>query len=536
MFKKWFQRANKKKRIKSEPNHRPSSNDSLSARLSVNVQKIKEISGNSPDITIRWMEAGAGGEWDIAVVYINGLADSNTVNNVIVKSLMQETEKEAGQSWMGVDVLSLIKKRVLTVGGVGDIHDMDQLLSSLFSGDTIILVEGYGRGLSAGTLGWEHRGVEEPQSQTVIRGPKEGFTENLTTNTALLRRKIQSPQLWMEMKKIGRVTQTKVAVMYLKGVANEKVVAEVMLRLDRIDTDSILEGGYIEEFIQDATFTPFPTIANTERPDAVAGAILEGQIAILVDGTPFVLLAPVTFFKFFQSSEDYYHRYDISTFIRIMRYTAFIVSMLLPSLYIAVTTYHQEMLPTTLLISLMAQREGIPFPAFVEALIMEVTFEVLREAGVRMPRAIGPAISIVGALVLGQAAVQAGLVSAGMVIIVSFTAISNFVAPAFNIAIAARLLRFFFMVLAATLGLFGIMAGLIAVLIHMAGLRSFGVPYLTPMAPFIPANQKDVLVRVPWWAMFTRPRLISQHNSIRQGKNLKPSPHEEKEEFESEKD
>lgn len=511
--------------------------ESLSAKLSLNIQKIKDMTGNSPDITFRLMEASMGVRLDIAVIYINGLADSNTVNNVIMKSLMQETEKEAKQSLLTTDPLTMIKKRVLSIGGVNEINTMDQLLSALFAGDTIILIQGHDRGLSAGTLGWEHRGVEEPQSQTVIRGPKEGFTENLTTNTALLRRKVKSPYLWMEMKQIGRVTQTKVAVMYLKGVANEKVVSEVMQRLDRIDTDSILEGGYIEEFIQDATFTPFPTIANTERPDAVAGAILEGQVAILVDGTPFVLLAPVTFFKFFQSAEDYYHRYDIVTVIRTMRYISFIVSMLLPSLYIAVTTFHQEMLPTTLLISLMAQREGIPFPAFVEALIMEITFEVLREAGIRMPRAIGPAISIVGALVLGQAAVQAGLVSAGMVIVVSFTAISNFVAPAFNIAIAARLLRFFFMFLAATLGLFGIMAGLIFVLIHMAGLRSFGVPYLLPMAPFVPANQKDILVRVPWWAMFTRPRLISQQNTIRQGKNLKPTPSNgEKKELESKKD
>ncbi|MFP3126097.1 spore germination protein [Ectobacillus funiculus] len=524
-----------KKKIKPELNNRCETYGSLSTRLSVNVQKLQDITGNSPDITIRMIEVGAG--VDMAVMYINGLVESNTINNVIVKSLMREIERENGQSWKGVKILSLIKKRVLSIGGVEDIYDMDQLLSSLFSGDTIILIQGYDRGLSASTLGWEHRGVEDSQSQTVIRGPKEGFTENLTTNTALLRRKIQSPQLWMEIKRIGRVTQTKVAVMYLKGIADEKVVAEVMHRLNRIDTDSILEGGYIEEFIQDASFTPFPTIANTERPDAVAGSVLEGQIAILVDGTPFVLLAPVTFFKFFQSSEDYYHRYDISTFIRILRYTAFIMSILLPSLYIAVTTFHQEMLPTTLLISLMAQREGIPFPAFLEAIIMEITFEILREAGVRMPRAIGPAISIVGALVLGQAAVQAGLVSAGMVIIVSFTAISNFVAPAFNIAITARLLRFLFMVLAATLGLFGIVAGLVAILIHMAGLRSFGVPYLMSMAPFVSANQKDILVRVPWWAMFTRPRFINQQNSIRQGKNLQPSPStNNREEFESEKD
>jgi spore germination protein KA len=371
--------------------------------------------------------------------------------------------------------------------------------------------------------------VEEPQSQTVIRGPKEGFTENIRTNTALIRRKIKSPDLWIINRKIGRQTQTDVSVMYLHGIADEKIVNEILQRLDRIDTDSILESGYIEEFIQDRTFTPFPTITNTERPDAVAGAVLEGKVAILVDGTPFVLIAPITIFKLFQSSEDYYQKHDIATFLRLLRMVSFVISMLLPSLYIAITTFHQQMLPTLLLISLAAQREGVPFPALVEAFAMEITFEVLREAGVRMPRAIGSAISIVGALVLGQAAVQAGLVSAAMVIIVSFTAIASFVAPSISISNSARLLRFGFMILAATLGLFGIIAGMIAVLIHLSGLRSFGIPYLVPVAPFIPSDQKDTLIRVPWWAMKRRPRLINTQNVTRQSKNLKPSPSEDNE-------
>jgi spore germination protein KA len=381
---------------------------------------------------------------------------------------------------------------------------MNDLMNAIFSGNTVILAEGWSQGISASTSKWKQRGVEEPSTQTVIRGPKEGFTEDLLTNVSLLRRRIKSPALWTK----------------------DSVVNEVLERLDRIETDSILESGYLEEFIQDVTFTPFPTISNTERPDAVAAAIMEGQIAVLVDGTPFVLLLPVTFFKFFLASEDYYQRFDIASFVRIMRFIAFTISMLLPSLYIAISTYHQEMLPTTLLVSLAGQREGVPFPALIEAFMMEITFEVLREAGLRMPRAIGPAVSIVGALVLGQAAVEAGLVSAAMVIVVSFTAISSFVAPAFNIAIAARIIRFFFMLLAGTLGLFGIMSGIFFFLIHLAGLRSFGIPYMAPVSPFVPKNWKDIFVRVPWWMMRTRPHLITRKNSVRQGKNLRPTPPE----------
>lgn len=525
--KKLSQRYQKKNRTAQTEDSQGSQN-SLSTSLDQNLQKIKELTGNSSDYMFRVFVSEIVRPVNIALVYVDGLADINIINNGIMESLIVVKGGDSGTVRPDSQTLDLIKNRILAVGSVQTIGSINQLLTDLLVGNAIILIDGYQQAISVGSAGWERRGVEEPQSQTVIRGPKEGFTETLRINTALLRRKIKSPNLWMETLKIGRVTQTDVAIMYLKGVAKDEVVTEILKRLESVDVDSILEGGYIEELIQDQTFTPFPTIANTERPDAVAGAILEGQVAILVDGTPFVLVAPVAFFKFFQASEDYYQRFDISTFLRILRLIAFTVSMLLPSLYVAVTTYHQEMLPTTLLISLAAQREGIPFPAFVEALIMEITFEVLREAGVRMPRAVGQAISIVGALVLGQAAVQAGLVSAAMVIIVSFTAISNFVVPAFNIAIAARLLRFGLIILAATMGLFGIMAGLIAILIHLAGLRSFGMPYLMPMAPFIPTNQRDVLVRVPWWAMFRRPRLISQNTGPRQETDQKPAPPDKK--------
>lgn len=495
----------------------------LACDLHHNIQRIMELIGNSSDLIVRMLREEAAG-LPMAILYIEGLVDTDVINNNLLKTLLSDEKKQPIAADTAADALEMMKGRVLTVSKVKQINDFNDLMSALFTGNTIILLNGSNQGISASTAQWKERAIEEPSSQTVIRGPKEGFIENISTNITLLRRKIRNPDLRVVDRTIGKITHTRVAVIYLKGIANDKVVEEVLQRLDRIDIDSILESQYVEELIQDEAFTPFPMMINTERPDSAAGALLDGKIAILVDGTPFVLLVPVSFFNFFQSSEDYYQMFDFATFLRALRYIAFIVSMLLPSLYIAISTFHQEMLPTTLLISLAAQREGVPFPAFVEAFIMEITFEILREAGVRMPRAIGPAISIVGALVLGQAAVQAGLVSAAMVIVVSFTAISNFVAPAFNIAIAARVLRFALMLLAATLGLLGIMSGLIALLIHMSGLRSFGMPYLSPLAPLIPANLKDTVLRVPWWGMRTRPRLFSQKNTVRQGTGSKPSP------------
>lgn len=412
----------------------------------------------------------------------------------------------------------------MNVAGVSEAADFPTLITNVLSGYAGLLIDQETQALTVNIPGFEKRSIEEPQSATLIKGPREGFSEVLGVNTSLLRRRIKSAQLWMEAKEIGRVSKTKVIVAYIKGIANEDVVKEVHQRLDRINIDAILESGYVEELIQDETFSPFPTIFNTERPDAVAGKLLEGRVAILVDGTPFAMVVPSLIVEFFQASEDYYIRADIATLLRVLRFFCFFLALIAPSLYIAVLTYHQEMLPATLLIGLAAQREGVPFPAFVEALMMEICFEILREAGVRMPRAVGQAMSIVGALVLGQAAVEAGLVSSAMVIVVSITAIANFCFPAINLATTVRMLRFGMMTLAALFGLIGIMFGLILLCIHVSTLRSFGIPYSTPMAPFILQDQKDVFFRIPWWGMFSRPRLINQTNIIREQNNPTPKP------------
>jgi spore germination protein KA len=294
---------------------------------------------------------------------------------------------------------------------------------------------------------------------------------------------------------VGSVTHTEVAIMYLNGTAKQEIIDEVRRRLQNIDYESILESGYIENLIEEQTYTPFPTLFNTERPDTVAAHILEGRIAVFVDGTPFALVAPTTFFMFFQSAEDYYHRTDVSSGIRLLRYISLFISMFGPSIYIASITFHQEMIPTPLLLSLASQRESVPFPALVEALIMEVSFEILREAGIRMPRAIGQAVSIVGALVLGQAAVQAGIVSSAMVIVVALTGISSFTTPSFNAALSIRLLRFAVMFCSAFLGFFGIAMFSILMIAHMCGLRSFGEPYLSPLTPLRGNELKDTFVR-----------------------------------------
>ncbi|MCF2936935.1 spore germination protein [Paenibacillus alkaliterrae] len=495
----------------------------FSPSLHANVQAIRNRFGGSCDLVIRLFSSDAAPERELAIIYVDGIVDSETINESIMEPLMS-LKLPQYRYQKGGKLLDALRSCVVSIGSVQEINTMDEALLYMTDGLCIILADGCAAALTADVNGGSQRAVSIAQTQTVIRGPQYGFVENIRTNISLIRRIIRSPDLHVQMHKIGKQTHSNVAVLYLHGIVNEGILKEVYRRLAAIDIDGVLESGYIEEFIQDETFTLFPTLLNTERPDSVAAALLEGRIAVLVDGTPIALMAPTTFFSFFQSPEDYYQRYDIASFVRIIRYVAYIVSMLLPALYIAVTTYHQEMLPTTLLISLAAQREGIPFPGLVEALLMEMTFEVLREAGLRMPRAIGPAISIVGALVLGQSAVQAGIVSAGMVIVVSFTAISNFVMPEFNMAATSRIIRFGFMLMAGMLGFFGIFVSVLFMLIHLTSLRSFGVPYMSPLAPG-PTRQglfRDVFIRLPWWAIVLRPLDMNLRNPKRRPNGKKP--------------
>ncbi|QSF46626.1 spore germination protein [Paenibacillus tianjinensis] len=523
MLGRWFKRVfsqQKQQSQKIEKSKKQPEVHSINPSLAHTLLLLKDQFGQSPDFTVRTLSGQPADPSGMAVCYFEGLIDQKLLTSLFEGLIREDSDHTQSKTNPNQIASRLLEK--LPSGNIQIIRTEDQLFTEVLSGSAVIIMNNCPFSLAVMISGGARRSVEEPSSQTVVRGPKEGFTEDITTNIALVRRKIRSPKLKFETHDIGQLTHTTVVLAYIQDVANPDVVEEITQRLKSIDTDSILESGYIEEFIQDAPLSPFPMIIDTERPDTVAGSLLDGQVAVLVDGTPFALIAPVTFFNFFQTPEDYYQRYDISTFLRCLRLVAFLVSLLLPSLYIALTTFQQEMIPTTLLISLTAQREGTPFPALVETLLMEVTFEVIREAGIRMPRVVGPAISIVGALVIGQAAVEAGLVSAAIVIVVSFTAISNFVIPYFSMSSAIRLLRFVLMFLAGFLGLFGILAGLIPLLAHLLSLKSFGIDYLMPYSPFFKSNMKDLVIRAPWWAMKTRPNVKSSKNRIRQAPHQYP--------------
>jgi len=500
-----------------------SKKECLTQDLATNLREIKAILNHCSDVVYREFVLAQNEQLRLALIYTDGLADNAQVSDQIMRALALEVPMATpGKEITKARALEFIKQRGLCIHQINESDQLEIIIRAILSGDTVLLVDGHATAIINKARGWEKRSITEAQAEPTVRGPREAFVETLRVNTALIRRKIKSPNLKTEAFQLGEVTETDVAIMYIEGIANEKVVAEVKNRLGRIQIDGILESGYIEELIEDNPWSVFPTINHTERPDRVAGMLLEGRVAILVDGTPFVLVVPNLFVEYLQAGEDYYERFIFGSAIRLLRLLAMFITLMLPGLYVAVVSYHQELLPTALLLSIAAQHEAVPYPVIVEVLLMEVTFEILREAGIRLPRPIGQAVSIVGALVIGEAAVRAGLVAASTVIVVAGTGIASFVIS-YNVSISLRLLRFFIMILSAFLGLFGLVCGLAVIGIHLCTLRSFGVPYLSPLVPTTYANLADTIVRAPWWAMLYRPRLIARQNQKRQGQGLKPS-------------
>lgn len=491
----------------------------LSTDLNVNLSSIQTVFEKCSDVIIREFKIGAQQQVTAFLVMVEGLIDKSAVNESLLKSLLF-AHRDLNKN----NAFRIVKESALSVSIVGEAHTLGEAVEAIMAGDTVLFIDGADTALIASVRGWEHRSVKEPDTESVVRGPREGFIETLRINTALLRRRIKNPNLKLEMMTIGRQTKTVVCVAYIKGIANDKIVQEVKARLARIDTDAVLESGYIESFIEDAPFSIFATVGNSEKPDAVSAKLLEGRVAIFVDGTPFVLTVPYLLVEAFQSSEDYYSRPFYATIVRWLRWLGYGTTILLPATYVAVTTFHQELVPPALLITIAAAREGTPFPAVVEAFLMGLIYEMLREAGVRLPRPVGSAISIVGALVIGEAAVSAGLIGAPMVVITALTAISSFLVP--PLADSAAIIRFLLLILAGIAGEFGLMLGIAGILTHLCSLRSFGVPYTSPLAPATLSDMKDVFVRVPWWAMFRRPRLIGAKAPVRQKAGQMPQPPE----------
>ncbi|WP_096187093.1 spore germination protein [Evansella halocellulosilytica] len=466
----------------------------LSSDLKTTIESLQKIIGESSDIV--QYDFIIGKSIPAALFYIDGLTNSDALEEYVLKPLQHFFSHDI-DSIQGQTFVNKLLQEVSHFTEL-EIHEtFDEAVLPFMSGDALLVVQGIDQIIIVGTRQFNERGIEEPESEIVVRGPRDGFNETLQTNVILIRRRIRDPNLTVQFGQLGRRSKTDFALIYMKGIAEEKLVEEVRYRLACINIDHVPESGTVEQLIEDNVISPFPQILQTERPDKSASALQNGQVIILVDGTPFSLITPITFEQLFKSSEDYYDRWQIGTLIRILRYIGAFIALFLPAIYISMVSYHQGMIPTTMALSIAAGREGVPFPSYIEALLMEFTLEMLREAGIRLPRPVGSTIGIVGGLVIGDAAVRAGIVNPIMVIVVGLTAIASFTIPAYNVSIAIRMLRFLLMLFAALFGLFGVIVGYIMINIHLVGLRSFGRYYTSPFAPYRIFDLIDTIIRLP---------------------------------------
>ncbi|MGB9885769.1 MAG: spore germination protein [Moorellales bacterium] len=489
----------------------------LAPELSRNRELLSAYLGGSDDVVFRPLEVVEPPAKGLAV-YADGLVKRDTVEEQILKPLMLELAmvNQRREPVSAAELLSFLERRAVTVGEVRRTSGVMEIVVAVLSGDTAFLVDGVAEALVVNSRGWPSRAVEEPVTESLVRGPREGFTETLRTNTALLRRHLRDPHLRIRQFRLGRRGQTDCALAYLEGVVRPEVVEEVRKRLKTIDIDCLLETGEVEQFIEDSPFSVFPQVQYSERPDKVVAGLLEGRVAVLVDGTPFVVMVPAVFGHFLTSPEDYYERWVIGSLLRFLRYLASLVATFLPALYVALTSFHPGLWPTPLALAIAAGREGIPFPSVVEALLMEIAFEFLREAGARLPRPIGATIGIVGGIIIGDAAVRSRLVSPIMVVVVALTAIASFTIPAYNMAIAFRILRFPITLAAGVLGLYGVILGFIVVNVHLVCLKSFGVVYLSPLVPYRRQDWKDAVFRAPLRVITSRPVMLRPVDRKRQ--------------------
>ncbi|MBW7455595.1 spore germination protein [Paenibacillus sepulcri] len=469
------------------------SDNNLGNNLLENEQILKNIFQNCSDICFR--EITIQGQTRLLLIFVDGMIDENMISSNLLRPLMYNG---LPQGLGTIDsIAQMCEQEHLSFVNTEKLSSIGEISEHILKGCVAILADAENTALLADVSMFQTRNIEEPADEATLRGSRESFTEHLRTNLTLLRRIFATPKLKIESLKIGKLTQTNVVITYIEGIVSISVLQEIRQRINRIKLDGILESGYIEESIEDTSLSPFPQMLTTERPDVVAAGLLEGKVAVLTNGTPHALVIPMTFWDGLQAPDDYYERFLFVSLNRWIRYIFALISVFLPSIFIALTNFHPEMVPPKLMMSIAALRERAPFPTVIEVFIMEIMFEGLREAGIRLPKQIGPLVSIVGALVIGEAAVRAGIISAPIVIVVSAAGISSFVIPRYRFGFPLRMLRFPLLILSGLFGLFGTAIGIIAVLIHLIQLNPFGTPYLTPAAPLMTRRLKDVLMRWP---------------------------------------
>ncbi len=489
----------------------------LNTALMQNVNALNQCFNDCGDFTQRSFPLNFGSNLMGYVAYLDMLVNREIIEWRIIERIIDtngtshadnaSNPSEAG-SVSADEVFNIITGGGLAMADFSICDKVSDLCDAVLGGDTILLVDGCAKGIIVSTKGWPNRGIPTAENEVVVQGSQEAFTEVFRMNTSLLRRRIHDTRLKCKQLTLGKRSKSNVAMMYMSDLVRPEILSETEKRLNAINIDAVLDSGYVEQFIEDNKMSPFPQIQITERPDKAASAVLEGRIAIVVDNSPTVLIVPAVLDTFFQSSEDYYQRFMIMSFTRLIRYAAAFVSLILPGLYIAVTVFHPSTLPTLLILKMAGARQAIPFPPLIEILLMDLAFELLREAGIRLPGAVGGTIGIVGGIIVGQAAVEAGIVSPIVVIIAALTGISSFAIPNISLVSGLRLSKYLILFTSSLLGLFGFWVGVLLVIIHLISLKSFSIPYMFPYTTGEIAgnsNMLDSIFRAPLFSMKKRP-------------------------------
>ncbi|TKH23908.1 spore germination protein [Bacillus wiedmannii] len=462
-------------------------NDTISECLSENLVKLSGIFNHTSDLIIRHINMkqskGPG-----ALVYLDNLVDKEMLNNDVLKPLLYKLDNDIDSN-----------VRVLPIGSVQESNLWNEIQEAILEGKSVLFSDENNYAMLFGTQGGLQRTIGESPVEISLKSGHHGFIESMNENIAMIRRYIHDPNLKCNGLEVGTRGKNKVSILYLKGIANSELLSKLEERIKGIDVDCILNAGELEEFIEDSPYSPFPQFLSTERPDFVASHILQGRFAIIVDQSPNVLIAPVTFASFFQHIDDYSMRLFISNFFRLLRYFSFFIAILLPAIYISIVSFNYEVIPVKLLLTIGEYRADVPFPPLIEAFMMEIALEMLRESAIRLPSSIAQTVGIVGAIIIGQAAVQAGIVSNLMIIVVASTAIASFIIPNYDMGSAIRFLRFPMMLIASLFGIVGIVAGLMTLIGHLISLESLGTPYGSPFAPIQLQTLKDSVFRFPLW-------------------------------------
>lgn len=508
-----------------QPVENASENIKIFPSIDVNLEyvQVKYNTMINSDIVVREFNLTARNrQYKAFLLFIDGMVDTDLVNNYVLKPLMMKNQAnsfEGNQNHIvseavtnnitirkvkKFDIITYISNCLLPQNSVKQEDIFSNIFAGVNSGNCALFIDTLNIAFNIDVKGFKQRSISSPNNEIVIKGPQEAFVEAIRTNSSLLRRIVNNENLIIENITVGKISKTNCAVCYIQNIANPDLVAEVKYRMNNLDIDSLLSSGQLEQLIEETNRYSIPQILSTERPDKTTKYLFEGRVVVLVNGNPYALIMPATLIDFISSPEDTNLKFQFANFLKFLRLAATLITLLLPAVYIAMTSFHQELIPTELLFSILAARENIPFPVIFEILVMEISFELIREAGLRVPSPIGPTIGIVGALVLGQAAVSASIVSPILIIIVAITGIASFAIPDFSFGFHIRLMRFIFLILGYACGFLGIGIGLYVYITILCSLRTFGVPYTAPFAPVTNAKGNGYFL-APIWRREKRP-------------------------------